>query len=81
MNSFNCYIHFPLSRQWMDCIGAGFGYSCVILPLPLRKVRQGYIALTWGILYFLLFFNVLQQRQNARYIQTNSCTSMLNSSR
>ena len=42
MNSFNCYIHFSLSGQWMDCIGAGFGYLCNSSTASAGKVRQRY---------------------------------------
>ena len=77
MNNFNCYIHFPL----VDGLQVQGSDSCVIHPLPMGKVHQGNIAEILGLLYFLLFFNVLQLRQNTRYIPRNSCWSMLNSSR
>ena len=40
MNSFNCYISLPRSGQWDELLAQG-SVSCVILPLPMVKVRQG----------------------------------------
>ena len=54
--------------------------SCVIHPLTVGKVRQSYTARILGLLYYFLFLKVGQLRQNARYIPTNSCPSILNSS-
>ena len=52
MNSFNCYIHFPLSgcSSWIVC--AGIGELCMC------RDRQSYIAQILGLLYFLLFLMV-----------------------
>ena len=79
MNSFNCYISLP--RRWQrDGLQAQGSVSCIIHPLPLGKVRQSYIARILRLLYFLIFLKVKQLRQNATYIPTNSCSSILNSS-
>ena len=56
MNSFNIISISPYRE--VDGLLVQGSVSCVIDPLLLGKVRQSYLALILGLLYFLLFLKV-----------------------
>ena len=78
MNCFYCYIHFPLSRQWMDM--AQGSVSCVIHPLLLGKVRQT-IEFLDNFIYCYFLRRYSWDKMQDTYMPMNSCSSMQNSSR